>query len=151
MLSDLIGPVRRGEVIYITYPPDTRPVPILVHILAMALENNARVLFISYKASPEDIKMHAESWLVKLGVDRENARELLNKYFIVKSINPTSVSLSQLGLLELKIVNEHRPDIVVFHGVDIPAALERDVHSWMSSLLNQLLYLKKKGCFVIGD
>jgi hypothetical protein len=53
--------------------------------------------------------------------------------------------------LELKIVNEHRPDIVVFHGVDIPAALERDVHSWMSGLLNQLLYLKKKGCFVIGD
>jgi circadian clock protein KaiC len=84
VLNDLIGPVRRGEVIYITYPPDARPVPILVHILAMALENNARVLFISYKVSPEDIKMHTESWLVKLGVDRENARRLLNKYLINK-------------------------------------------------------------------
>jgi len=149
VLNDLIGPVRRGGVIYITYPPDARPVLILVYILAMALKNDARVLFISYKVSPEDIKMSTESWLVKLGVDRESARELLNKYFIVKSINPTSVSLPQLSLLELKIVDEHRPDIVVFHGVDIPAALERDVHSWMSGLLNQLLYLKKKGLVVI--
>jgi len=147
-LRDVIGAIRRGEVVYVTYPPDARPTVIFPFLLAVAAENAAKVLFISYKSSPEDIKLHTENKLVKLGVNSDAARNLIERFFAFRSLNATSFSPTQLNLLELKIVAEHKPDVVVFHGVDVPAAI-LDVHSWRINTLNQLLYLKKMGAVVI--
>jgi RecA-superfamily ATPases implicated in signal transduction len=149
VFSDIIGAVRKGEVTYITYPPDARPAMILSFIALAAIRNNIeRILIMSYKSSPEDLKLHVDNELRRLGFSGESARKLIDKYFIFKSLNPTSTSPTQLNLLELKIIMEHNPDLVVFHGVDIPAAIQ-DTVTWRNTLLNQLLYLKKQGITVI--
>jgi circadian clock protein KaiC len=147
-LREAIGPIRRGEVVYVTYPPDARPVMIFPLILAIAVKNGAKVLFMSYKSSPEDIKLHTENKLVEMGLSGEAARRLIESRLVLKSLNATSVSPTQLNLLQLKIVMEHRPDLVVFHGVDIPTAIT-DHLSWRVNLLNKLLYLKKNGVTVV--
>jgi len=70
------------------------------------------------------------------------------EFFAFKSLNVTSFSPTQLNMLELKIAAEHRPDIMVFHSVDVPATI-LEVHSWRINILNQLLYLKKMEAAVI--
>lgn len=148
VFREVVGSIKRGEVIYMTYPPDARPTKTLAFLVATAAVNGLKVLFISYKSSPRDLRALAKRELVELGVNEEVAEKLVDQYFVFRGINPLGVSLSQLSLLETKIIEEHNPDVVVFHGVDIPAALI-ETSTWRAGLLNELLYLRKRGVTTI--
>jgi len=140
--------VKKGQIIYMTYPSDARPVPIYVHFLGFAYLNNLKVLLISYKSSPQELKELMLSAMRELGVNEDLAMRLINKHFIIKGINPASLGTGQLGLWEIRIIEELKPDAVVFHGVDVVANIE-DPITWRVGLLNQMLHLKSLGILIV--
>lgn len=143
-----LGFIQKGQIVYITYPSDARPVPIYVHFLAFAYVNNLKVLMVSYKSSPQELKELMIGTLKDIGVSEEVAMKLINKHFIIKGINPASMGTGQLGLWEIRLVEDLKPDAVIFHGVDIVAGIE-DPISWRTGLLNQMLHLKNLGILII--
>jgi len=147
-LGKYLGYFQKGQIIYITYPPDARPVPVYLHFTSLAAVNNLRCLIVSYKSSSQELRGLMVKSLEDTGIKREVATELIDKHFIIKGINPVSMGSSQLGLWEIDLIKKVAPDAVIFHGVDIVANVEDPVQ-YRVGLLNQLLHLKNLGLLTV--
>lgn len=146
VLSAALNHLHRGHVIYITYPPDARPWFISPIITGLAIKNDLRLLAISYKYSTQETADLVKRSLVKLGV--KNVDKLMSKYLKTAGVNPFSMSIQQLLAHEVNLVKEAKPDICVFHGVEVPLSASR-IEEYVPYLFNQLNYLKKEQVIVI--
>jgi len=142
--------MRRGEAMFITHPPDARPAEISLLLLALAIANRVRILFLSYKYSPKDLREFFITTLVARGIDEDRARELVDRYVEFRSTNPTSVSLAEIYSWEIENVEKVKPPILVFHGVEVFSYLYANaLDEYFSTLYNQLQYLKSLGISVV--
>ncbi|MEM2077621.1 MAG: hypothetical protein QXV03_08095, partial [Sulfolobales archaeon] len=106
------------------------------------------ILMISYKYPPQPIIESLKYRLRTLGVDEDAVEGVVSKYFKVVSLNPFGFSVSQLVIRENTIIDSENPDIVVFHGVEIPRA-GVPIARHIKELYNQMNYLKQRGVLVI--
>jgi len=84
------------------------------------------------------------------GVSREHQEKIIERYLEFKSINPTSMSLSEIDSWILNTVEESRPDIVVMHRVDVfPMLYRHQMSEYVPLLFNVLLALRRKGILVV--
>jgi len=147
-----LGTVFKGNIIYVTYPPDFRPKHMIAFMVGVALLNKLRVLIISYKSPPEELKEFIVNSLIKAGLNEDLINNLLNNDNVVfKSLNPCGLSYVQLGMVEYELIDKYKPGMVIFHGVDILAKLERisREESYWNGLINEMLNLKKLGTVVV--
>lgn len=133
--------LRRGEVVNIVYPPDSRYPDISVLILLQFLVYGVKTLLISYRYPPNVIEEILLGKLIEYGVEENTARALLSKHLKIVSINPFSYSTSQLAIKELETIEKEKPDIVAFHGVEVARAAS-DLKTYVSELFNEINYLK---------
>ncbi|ADM27460.1 putative RecA ATPase [Ignisphaera aggregans DSM 17230] len=142
--------IFRGEVYLIVYPLDARPPELHLMLLAIVIANKARALVISYRYSSEDLRKLFIDIAVDVGIERSRAEEIVDKYLVFRSINPTSHSIPEVFTWEQLLVEELKPDIAVFHGVDVFWYLFRaDIDEYYSHLYNQLQYFRRIGVTVV--
>jgi len=145
-LADVIPKMFRGEVVLMVYPPDARPAELALMTLAIAAANRARTLVVSYRYSPEDIRRIVIDTAMYAGVEKSRAEKLIDRYIVFRSMNPTSLSIPEVAAWEFSLVEELRPDIAVFHGVDVFWFLARDkVGEYYTYLYNQLQRFRSAG------
>ncbi len=147
-LESILNYMERGEVVYVTYPPDARPDEILILLAGLAVVNDHRVLLISYRSSPHSLRRRLIHALERLGAKGGVAEKIVEKHFVFKSLNPFIYTLSELVAMETTATEEVDADMIILHGVDIPMTVER-LQRYMPLLFDQLNYFKEKGVLVV--
>ena len=148
LLHRTLNHVHDGMVVNITYPPESDYVDLALLLLSLAIKENMKILFISYKYPPNSIREAILRNLIDRGLDEDLSKRLIENYVVFKSINPFSFNVSQLVIRELSLIKELDPDIVIFHGVEIPRHTT-DISYHIRELYNQMNYLKKLGKIVV--
>jgi len=143
--------LRRGDIVYVTYPPRSGLGRVLSTMyLALVLASESKTLLISYRHSPERWRDSIRQVLGDYGVSREHQEKIIERYLEFKSLNPTSMSLGEIESWVLNSVEESRPDIVVMHGVDaFPMLYKHQMSEYIPLLFNMLLALRGKGVLVV--
>lgn len=148
-LKDAWNHLHRGHLINIVYPADSDYIEIILYILGSAIVNDMKILMVSYKYSPQFLmelliyKLHR-----RLGVSIEKAKRIVSERLKAVGINPFAYSVSQLVVREIQLVESEKPDVIVFHGVEIPRAIV-PIGKHVEELYNQMNYLKQRGYLVI--
>lgn len=145
-IRDVIGRLYGGMVIYGAYPPDARPHSPLSVALSLAKMNRKRALIFTYNMTPDHIYQEISEYFENLGCSKGRIKGDIERHIIdVIGLNPAAMSSEELYAMELKIVHERKPDIVVFYGVE---SFVSDIEGYTDLLRNQLLLLRKKGVLV---
>jgi len=148
-LDRILNHIHRGHIIYIEHPPSFRPLESVPLLLGIALKNNLKALVVSYRYPPEtQLNMLIRAYSI-CGYDREDLRKVIERYVIFKALNPFGYSAAEGVAEEIRLVEEYNADIVMFHGVELPAIAERISSDYLASLHNQMNMLKKMGKLVI--
>ncbi|MEM4020629.1 MAG: hypothetical protein QXI83_01335, partial [Desulfurococcaceae archaeon] len=71
--------------------------------------------------------------------------EYIKSMIIYRGINPFAYSVSELNAIENQLIDELRPDMVIFHGVEVPMIAEKRLDYYIQLLFNQIVLLKQKG------
>ncbi|MFN3267868.1 MAG: ATPase domain-containing protein [Zestosphaera sp.] len=148
LLRRTLKHIHKGMIINIVYPPDSDYANLILVLLSLAMKENMKILFVSYKYSPNTMREAAVNNLVSKGLDRELSEKLIKNHVVFRSINPFSYSVSQLVIRESSLINELNPDIVVFHSVEIPRHTVSTAEH-IRELYNQMNYLKKQGKIIV--
>ncbi len=152
LFRSYIGEVLAGDSVLITYPPHARnPLPMLF-VFDLAMSNGLKALVISYRYSPIGVKRVLASMLTDLGIKESGAREIIDEFMVVEALNPYGMSVEELYMKELELVNKYRPGIVVFHGVEVLEPIAKaDMYRYYNLLSNQLYYLKSSGIVAVRN
>lgn len=148
LLRRTLSHIHKGMIINIVYPPDSDYADLILVLLSLAMKENMKILFVSYKYSPNMMREATVNNLVSKGLDRELSKKLVKNHIVFRSINPFSYSVSQLVIRESSLINELNPDVVVFHSVEIPRHTV-SITDHVRELYNQMNYLKKQGKIIV--
>ncbi|MEM4655886.1 MAG: ATPase domain-containing protein [Acidilobaceae archaeon] len=146
-LADALGSpsIWKSEVIYITYPSNSRPIYAAMIPLALSLASNLKMLVVSYKYPKESIYYLISKALDMMGLTEDEVKRLIS-IIEITSLNPFSTSLSSIAHYEISLAEGK--DIVVFHGVDIPMVTFK-LRRYIPALYNQINYLKNMGVQIV--
>jgi len=148
-LKETVNHYHRGFTVNIFYSPGSPPgTEDLLGILAMAVENDLKVLVISYSHPPPVLVNNITYLFRNSGLSDQEVKNVLDRYMTITALNPFGQSLPMLAARELEIIELVEPDVVVFHGVHVSRSTTRDYGKYFKELYNQLLYLKSKGITV---
>jgi circadian clock protein KaiC len=148
-LMETVNRYHRGFTINVFYSPGSPPgAEDLLGILAMAVENDLKVLVISYSHPPPVLVNNITYFFRNSALSDQEIKNVLNRYMTITALNPFGQSLPMLAARELEIIELVKPDVVVFHGVHISRSTTRDYVKYFKELYNQLLYLKSRGITV---
>ena len=145
-LKDIIKHLHKGMTVYISYPPDARPLIYIPMFIGIAVLNDLKIHILSYLYPPDVIKDLIRKSLSQTGISREIVDKIIQDYIKIRSINPFTYSVDELAIRELLMVPDD-VDIVVFHGIEIFAT--RSKEEYIKSLYNELNYLKNMGKLII--
>jgi circadian clock protein KaiC len=139
---------RRGLVVNAFYPPEPGAgLNTLLVVLAFAVRGGMRALVVSYIHSARVLREAVIRRLAEYGLPAEKVGRLLDRHVEFVALNPFAHSLTQLVARELTIIEQRKPDIVVFWGVHIPTYASRATE--LKELFNELAYLKSRGIAVV--
>lgn len=144
-IIESIESIQYGDVVVISYPSIGRPSFIYLPLIDLAVANNEKVLLISYKYSPDELKDVLLQSMQSLGVSRDLVLKVINKYFHLESINPASHSLQLLRSYQIELIDEIKAGIVVFHAVDVFRETAFKPGEYWASFINELNWVKNKG------
>uniref|UniRef100_A0A7C5UX75 KaiC domain-containing protein n=2 Tax=Ignisphaera aggregans TaxID=334771 RepID=A0A7C5UX75_9CREN len=147
-LRNILDHLHKGMTIYITYPPDARPLIFIPIFIGLTVLNNLKTHVISYLYPPETIKILIQKSFSDMDINYSIIENILNRFFVFNSINPFTYSVDELLMKELSMVLEYNSDIVIFHGIDILQTVAPK-KLYIQSLYNQLNYLKDMGKLVV--
>ena len=147
VLRDYIGYVNKGETVLVSCSPDARSIQSIYLVLDLVATNRLRGLFITYRYGAEEAKNLIREALKALGLSEVEANKFIGKYVEIRSINPSGTSMTELLAYETLIAEERKPDLVLFHGIDVFDSIV-DHKTYFSELLNELFTLKKMGVIV---
>jgi circadian clock protein KaiC len=149
-LKEIIGHYHRGFIINIFYPPEPGAgLEALLGVLALTIVNNMKALVVSYTHPSIIIRENIKNRLVMSGLNSEKAEKVLEKHMVITALNPFAHSLTQLAARELAIIEQVKPDIVVFYGVHLARNHSGNLTVFLKELFNEAMYLKSKGIMVI--
>jgi len=154
LLRETIRFIRRGEVLFFSYPPDVRvaeqTLGIAPLLLSFAKLNNLKVVFISYRYPGSTIKnLYTDIIASKLGVDKDTVAKLIDKHMVFRGLNPYSFSIGELMARVSEIISEAGgADVLVLHATELHYLVE-DPDRYVSFLSNHLNHLKSRGVSTI--
>ena len=139
-----LGDMLPGMITYTSYPADARVITPIIFMGVAALYNRAKTMFISFTYSPGEIwELMGEVFKGYMGFGDKSGMlvNMIKKYVKIYSINVNSYSSSELYSRILDVLNEEKPEIVVFVGFH--SLYNKMVKDMKDNLLNNiLLYLK---------
>jgi len=116
-------------------------------VLAVAARNGMRALVVSYTHPAPVLREVVERRLSEYGLSTEEVGELLDRHMEIVALNPFAHSLTQLIARELMLIEQRKPDIVVFWGVHVPTYTNHA--AGFKELFNELMYLKSREVTVV--
>ncbi|MEM1541987.1 MAG: ATPase domain-containing protein [Ignisphaera sp.] len=147
---ETIGHFHRGFLVNVFYQPETiYGKDALSYLLAFAIKNSMKILLISYISPPSTLLELISRTLERYGIDSEKVLKIIEKYITIRAVNPYAYSTSQLVAQELSLINEIKPDIVVFHGVHVIRLITSNYGSIFRELYNEVMYLKSRGINIV--
>ncbi|MEM1816221.1 MAG: ATPase domain-containing protein [Desulfurococcaceae archaeon] len=148
-ITKLAGPIYKGDTIDISFPPHAREALTIVPLVDIAVTNNLKALLISYKYSPDEVKeLFIEVFGSYFNLGKDVVLSILNRHFTIESFNPASYALTHLYAVEVELIEDLKPDMVVHHGTEIFSAVADPSEYW-TLLINMLTWLKNNGKLVI--
>ncbi len=144
-LDSYVGPIHRGQVVYVGHPSNVRPKELALIPVGFLLLNNVRGSVISFRMSPMEMRDLVINVLVDGGIDRWLAEFIAENYFEYHGVNPLATSPTELMPQIIDFVRQSSVDMVVIHGVEILGLLYPSIEiiAWMKSLMLTLRQLKK--------
>lgn len=141
---------HQGFLINIFFPPETvYGREALLCLLALAIKHNLKILVISYITPPLTLIDTLTKTLGDYGVDHRDALEVLRKFMVVRALNPYAYSVAQLSARELMLIDNVKPNIVVFHGIHVARYMVAEYQKVFRELYNEVLYLKSRNISVV--
>jgi circadian clock protein KaiC len=147
ILRDYIGYISKGESILVSCSPEARSLESILIILDLLATNKLKGLFISYRYGAEEGRTLVKEAIQSLGLTGEDADKFIDRYIEIRSINPSGTSMTELLAYETLLIEERKPDLVLFHGIDLFDSIV-DSRVYFSELLNELFTLKKMGVII---
>ena len=148
-LKEVVEHYHRGFAINVFYPPEPGTgLEALVGALALALKNGMRLLVVSYTHPITVLRAVIKDRLARYGISGEKVDRALDRYAVITALNPFAHSVTQLTARELTIIEQVKPDLVVFYGVHLPRVIA-PTHLHFKELFNELMYLKFRGITVV--
>jgi len=149
IVPELVGLMKPGDLVYISYPPRGRTPLVIVPLLDLAVTNDMKTLIISYKYALYEVRdLFIEVFKHYFNVEPAIAKRALDKYFYIVSFNPSAYSYTHLQMVIAELIERVDPGIVAFHGGEIFRAITRDPADFWVNYINMLLWLKNKGKLV---
>lgn len=147
--ATLLGNIYAGDVILFTYPPEAFT-PVLGYILLeMALRARSKALGIIYSIDPSVLTTQLSNYLTSLGLDRDELR-ILRERLAFERLNPYGMSLEELAMQIIDLVDEHGARILVLAKIETFEPIWRsDPRRYVDVLSNFLLTIRKKGVVVL--
>ncbi len=149
-LKNVIGHFHKGFIINVFLPyeaPMGRET--ILAVLSTALKYSLRVLILSYISSPGVLIETLRSVFMDRGLNAEEIDKLIEKHLIITALNPFGYSLAELAAHEQILIEQLKPDVVVFHGVHLASATHSEYKKYLRELFNEVMYLKRKGITVV--
>jgi circadian clock protein KaiC len=149
-LKNVIGHIHKGFIINVFFPPEA-PMDreTMLVILSAALKYNLRVLVLSYTSSPGVLIETLRSIFYGSGLSAEEIDKLIEKHLIITALNPFGYSLADLVAYEQILIDQLKPDVVIFHGVHLASAIHSEYKKYLRELFNEVMYLKSRGITVV--
>ncbi len=145
IMADTLGLLSKTDNIFVTYPVNARPTDIVAVIILSFIMSEFKVLFFSYKYSENVVFNIVDKIAKKLSIDRDTLySHIYNKVKIV-SINPFVYSLNKLQFIEFKIIEEFKPDVVVYHGTEILDEIAKTNPQYLIDYYDKINRFKSKG------
>lgn len=146
--------VKPGEYIYIEVIPEHQSPEFTLLIPLIAAASGLKVLFISYLNIEEAIVKQLKEVIEKIiGVKSESLIESLIEKILsnmkFEYIDPFKYSLREQSYLEYSLINEYKPHIVVFHGVEISMCATEKPDRYRELLYQMILELKQRKIILV--
>ncbi len=150
MLADHLGSINKGEVMYITYPPDARIPHVMIPVLDLVLTNNLKLLFVSFRYSAEEAKNILLNLYSKLlNLTPKDTIDLLDKYFFLESLNPVGLDMIEItSHIKSLLGRGGAIGMLCLHGIEGLEEVQEPREYW-AMLTNTLYYLKSQGLVTI--
>ncbi|MEM1528137.1 MAG: ATPase domain-containing protein [Sulfolobales archaeon] len=147
VLDSILNHLHKGNSIYIEYPPDFRAMEAIPLILGIAFRNNLKVVIISYSYSPEtmtDLLLRAYKIHSEFCNDLDKVTKIVENRVVFVSLNPYRYSLAEELAEEFRIIERSGADMIVFHSIEIPAAVEGKDVTYLQNVYNQINVFKRQ-------
>lgn len=144
-----IGPLYRGELIYVRSPGFHYHYYVLAYAILSALRNKGRVLVISYESSPSQIWYQLSEMIKEtLGVEVPPAdlEAALGELVRVEAYNPAAYLPEDLYQMAIVLAEHFKPASVLFLGNPIGDIAPGDprLREYRDILVNLLLHMKSR-------
>jgi circadian clock protein KaiC len=148
-LEGALGPLRRGTIIYVSYPADARENVYYTGIVGgIVVANRLRSLVVSFKIPVQQAMDYFASALKAMG-GPEDLLEEASKYFKFYSLNPFSYSTPELVSLIYDLATAERYDAVMIHEVGLLPFSSGDHRELAAMMYNLVNGLKARGITVL--
>ena len=148
-LERAVGPIRRGSIIYVSYPPDARENVYYTGIVgSVVLSNKLKSLIVSFKIPVQQAIEYFASALKARG-EGEEVLDEASKYFKFHSLNPFAHSLSELISIIYGLAASDRYDAVMIHEVGLLPFASKDYRELAAMVFNLVNALKARGVTVM--
>ncbi|MCE4615043.1 MAG: hypothetical protein F7B60_05910 [Desulfurococcales archaeon] len=147
ILKDYIGNISSGENFLMVCEPDARSTLSIYILLDILATNNLKGLIVTYRYGAGEGKELIARALGTTGLSTNEATRIMDKHLEVMSVNPSGMSMIELLAYETMLVEEKRPDVLMYHGIDVFNSIVNQ-QSYFNELLNQMFTLKKMGIVV---
>ncbi len=152
ILGKILYEIPKNYTIYIGYNTKTSFKIFLSLLLSLMKVNNLeKGLIINYSYPPEFFNNLLVKSLTLVGIEKEKAKTLINRFFTIETINPLISSLYEIFSTEINLIEQYNPDVTVFWNVQVPTLLHaaKDIGKYATVLKNQILILKKHDILTI--
>ncbi|MEM1542758.1 MAG: ATPase domain-containing protein [Ignisphaera sp.] len=146
VLTNVFEEVCSGEVILTIMSPYIDTLYPLILVFDIAIANNLKLLFMSYKYSVDELQNAILKNMTRFGLSSNVIEEFCRKRIVFDAVNPYTFSLEELLMGKLDLVDSYKPDILTIHGLEmLKPIIDENPYRFFSLLANLILYLKKMG------
>lgn len=136
-----------GSSVLLVSPSYARSVYLeVIPVVATAIVNGLTIGVISYKYSRSELLRYLDYTAKRLGIPFES---IMNRVKFLEGINPTAFSIEELMHIENRLLNNTRPDVVIFHSPEHILLTNEEKATYYRLLYNQLLLLRGLGILTV--
>ncbi|MEM4658932.1 MAG: RAD55 family ATPase [Sulfolobales archaeon] len=144
-----IGPVYRGELIYVKSPGLHYHYYILAYALLSALHNKGKLLIISYESSPAYIWYQLSEMIkdiFRVEISASKLESLLSEFVKIEAYNPAAYLPEDLYQKAIVLADHYKPMLMLFLGSPIGDVTSEEprLREYKDILINLLLHLKSR-------
>ena len=131
-------------------PPYARTEYLVFPIIDLVITNNLKVLVGSLRYSVDDVKLMLKRSFRGI-IDEESLDRFFKKYIVFGAVNPYGMSMEELFMLGMELVERHSPDMFIIHGLDLfVPVMKSGLYRYYDSLINHFYLLKSMGKLIAG-